>query len=105
MIKHLETKMLIEPDARPVTSQRDKGGSCPADGALQAHSANRRRRRQDEAALEKSTSKKRKLEDRVRVSQEMLRTAVACDARDIVKYFMEEKSCMPDMQTVRLMRH
>ena len=98
-------KMLIEPDARSINTQSDNLGSCPLDGTIQAHSASRRRRRQDETVSGKSGSKKRKLEDRVRVSQEMLRTAVACDARDIVKYFMEEKSCVPDMQTVRLMRH
>ena len=58
------------------------------------------------AVLENIRSdKKRKMEDRVEVSQAMLQTAVACNARDIVEYFMQEKSCMPDMQTVKLIGH
>ena len=48
--------------------------------------------------------KRRKLGDRVRVDQAMLKNAVKCDARDIVEYFMKEKGCSPDMQTVLQMR-
>lgn len=33
----------------------------------------------------------------------MLKMAVKCDARDIVEYFMKEKGCVPDMQTVLMM--
>lgn len=47
--------------------------------------------------------KKRKLEDRVEVNAEMLRLAVKCDAWDIVDYFMKEKGCVPDIQTLALM--
>ncbi|PIL35413.1 hypothetical protein GSI_02139 [Ganoderma sinense ZZ0214-1] len=53
--------------------------------------------------IEPRSAKKRKLGDRVTVSQEMLKTAVKCDARDIVEYFMREKGCAPNMQTVLLM--
>ncbi len=49
------------------------------------------------------SAKKRKLGDRVVVNQEMLKTAVKCDARDIVEYFMGEKGCVPNMQTVLMM--
>ncbi|KAI1796980.1 hypothetical protein LXA43DRAFT_496928 [Ganoderma leucocontextum] len=49
------------------------------------------------------STKKRKLGDRVTVNQEMLKTAVKCDARDIVEYFMREKECVPNMRTVLLM--
>lgn len=47
--------------------------------------------------------KKRKLEDRVRVTKEMLKLAVKCNAQDIVDYFTKEKGCIPDMQTLYLM--
>lgn len=48
----------------------------------------------------KGTRKRRKLEDRIQVTSEMLRVAVKCDARDIVEYFIVEKGCIPDMQTI-----
>jgi hypothetical protein len=47
--------------------------------------------------------KKRKLPDRVQVSPFMLKTAVQCDARDIVEYFVKEKGCAPDLQTLQLL--
>ncbi|KAI0951040.1 hypothetical protein AcW1_008188 [Taiwanofungus camphoratus] len=50
-----------------------------------------------------ASAKRRKLEDRIKVNQEMLKTAVMCDARSIVEYLMKEKGCVPDMQTVLLM--
>ncbi|TFY62595.1 hypothetical protein EVJ58_g3767 [Rhodofomes roseus] len=50
-----------------------------------------------------NSAKRRKLGDRVKVDQEMLKTAVQSDARDIVDYFIREKGCVPDMQTVLLM--
>ncbi|KAF9066098.1 hypothetical protein BDP27DRAFT_1331202 [Rhodocollybia butyracea] len=49
-------------------------------------------------------SKKRKLADRVEVTKEMLKFAVKCNAQDIVDYFTQEKGCVPDMQTLYLMR-
>ncbi|KAG9315072.1 hypothetical protein JVU11DRAFT_4184 [Chiua virens] len=52
----------------------------------------------------KSTRKRRKLEDRVEVTPEMLRTAVKYKAQDIVEYLTREKGCVPDMQTLLLMR-
>ncbi|KAH7884624.1 hypothetical protein F5I97DRAFT_1478915 [Phlebopus sp. FC_14] len=48
--------------------------------------------------------KRRRLEDRVAVTPEMLRTAVRCKAHDIVEYFTKEKGCIPDMQTLLLMQ-
>lgn len=49
----------------------------------------------------KGTGKRRKLRDRVVVTNEMLRIAVKCDARDIVQYFREEKGLVPDLKTLR----
>lgn len=49
------------------------------------------------------TTKRRKVEDRMHVTSDMLRVAVKCDAGEIVKYLMSEKGCIPDMQTLRLM--
>lgn len=50
-----------------------------------------------------SNGKRRKLEDRVEVTPEMLRIAVKCKAQDIVEYLTKEKGCVPDMQTLLLM--
>jgi len=47
--------------------------------------------------------RRRRMEDRVRVGPEMLKVAVKVDAKDIVEYFMKEKGCVPDMQTVLMM--
>lgn len=47
--------------------------------------------------------KRRRLEDRIPVHREMLKTAVKCDARDIVDYLTVEKGCVPDMQTLQMM--
>lgn len=52
----------------------------------------------------KAKGKRRKLEDRVAVTPEMLRAAVKCKAKDIVEYLTREKGCIPDMQTLLLMR-
>ena len=52
----------------------------------------------------KGSGKRRKLEDRVEVTPEMLRVAVKCKAQDIVEYLTREKGCIPDMQTLLLMR-
>lgn len=58
--------------------------------------------RKDRASMGNS-AKRRKLGDRIRVDQDMLKTAAQSDARDIVEYFIQEKGCVPDMQTVLLM--
>ena len=50
-----------------------------------------------------SSAKRRKLGDRLRVNQDMLKTAAQSDARDIVEYFIQEKGCVPDLHTVLLM--
>jgi hypothetical protein len=95
-------KMLIEPNPGSIQVE---ARAFPAEASGQTNSTIRKKRKYAGVTEARTSAKKRKLEDRVLVDQEMLRTAVACDARDIVKYFMEDKSCMPDMQTVRIMRN
>ncbi|KAG2362709.1 hypothetical protein BDR07DRAFT_1332764 [Suillus spraguei] len=58
------------------------------------------RERGPEALKQKGRWKK--LEDRVQVTPEMLKVAVKLDARDIVEYFMTEKGCVPDLQTLQM---
>ncbi|KAL0954788.1 hypothetical protein HGRIS_003737 [Hohenbuehelia grisea] len=48
-------------------------------------------------------AKRRRLEDRMEPSPAMLKVAVKCGARDIADYLMNEKGCVPDMQTLKLM--
>ncbi|OAX37623.1 hypothetical protein K503DRAFT_224743 [Rhizopogon vinicolor AM-OR11-026] len=55
-------------------------------------------------AEQKQKGKKRKLEDRAQVTPEMLKAAVKLNAWDIVEYFTKEKGCVPDMQTLLMMR-
>ncbi|KAJ7716740.1 hypothetical protein DFH07DRAFT_1013395 [Mycena maculata] len=50
----------------------------------------------------KNKNKRRRLEDRMEVTAEMLRAAVKAKARDIAEYFMQ-KGCVPDMQTLRML--
>jgi len=57
----------------------------------------------DNVAKKKGKGKRRRLTDRIEVHRDMLKVAVKCDARDIVKYFTEEKGCIPDMQTLHMM--
>ncbi|KDQ24623.1 hypothetical protein PLEOSDRAFT_1046582, partial [Pleurotus ostreatus PC15] len=47
--------------------------------------------------------KKRKLEDRIQVTSEMLRAAVKSHAKEVIDWLMEEKGCVPDMQTLLLL--
>lgn len=56
--------------------------------------------REDE---EKGTAKRRKLENRMQVTSEMLKVAVKCDARDIVTYLTQEQGCVPDLRTLYLL--
>ena len=86
-------KMLIEPG-------NALQSSSPSESSSDKRVEIRRRHTEENAAG--GRGKKRKMEDRVEVSQAMLQTAIACNARDIVEYFMQEKSCMPDMQTIKL---
>jgi hypothetical protein len=69
-------KLLIEPDASPINTQE---GGKP------------------------SKAKRRRLEDRIAVNSDMLKAAVKRDAKDIVNYFIHEKACVPDLQTLHLM--
>lgn len=48
-------------------------------------------------------AKKRRLEDRLQVTSEMLKVAVKAKARDIAEYFMQEKGCVPDIQTLHML--
>ena len=90
-------KMLIEPDTTPIHEQESETANVASAGG---------KRKRDAGKVEdgKKSTKRRRLEDRIKVDQAMLKAAVICDARDIVKYFMDEKSVMPDMQTLRHMR-
>ncbi|KAG2150620.1 hypothetical protein DEU56DRAFT_38041 [Suillus clintonianus] len=60
--------------------------------------------RESNPAGQKEKGTRRKLEDRAQVTPEMLKVAVKLDARDIVEYLMKEKGCVPDMQTLLMMR-
>lgn len=60
--------------------------------------------RSDAQSSKTKRAKRRKLEDRIKMTSEMLKVAVKCNAGDIVKWLMEEKGCVPDLQTVLLMR-
>lgn len=94
-------KMLIEPDQTPPSKARDDQEiQCRAKGGQYGTLGSKRVR--SEVGSTRRSAKKRRLEDRVVVDREMLKTAVACDARDIVNYFIHEKSCVPDMQTIKL---
>ena len=94
-------KMLIEPDN---TAPSRQGGGDRRKATKDQHwTAGTKRARNDTVTSQRS-GKKRRLEDRVAVDREMLKTAVACNAQDIVLYFVHEKSCVPDMQTLRLIR-
>lgn len=55
-------------------------------------------------AEQKQKGKRRKLEDRAQVTPEMLKVAVKLNAQDIVEYFTKEKGCVPDMQTLLMIR-
>lgn len=96
-------RLLIERDGlqsdykRRRTSEAGSEGSTGRDG-LPAESSQKRDR-----ASAGSNAKRRKLGDRLRVNRDMLKTAAQSDARDIVEYFIQEKGCVPDLQTVLLM--
>jgi hypothetical protein len=51
----------------------------------------------------KGGAKRRRLEDRMEVTPEMLKAAVKCNARDIAEYLMQEKGCVPDIQTLHML--
>jgi len=58
-----------------------------------------------ERSAEIGRGKKRRLQDRIIVTPDLLKAAVICGAGDIVEYFSEEKACVPDMQTLQLLWH
>ncbi|EIN10010.1 hypothetical protein PUNSTDRAFT_133780 [Punctularia strigosozonata HHB-11173 SS5] len=62
-----------------------------------------RKRKRGEREVVRSSSKRPRLEDRLKCNVEMLRIAVKEGAMDIVQYLREEKGCVPDMKTLRIM--
>jgi len=54
----------------------------------------------DERRKSSGSGKRRKLGDRVVVTAAMLTVAVKNQATDIAEWLMQEKSCVPDMQTL-----
>lgn len=48
-------------------------------------------------------AKRRRMEDRMKVTPALLQTAVRHDAMDIVDWMMRDKGCVPDMKTISLM--
>lgn len=97
-------KMLIEPDSAPPVNSDVIGAGQVQVGRSDATVALSKKRIRSDIEIPSKSAKRRKLEDRVTVDREMLKTAVACNAQDIVVYFVHEKSCVPDMQTLKLMR-
>lgn len=96
-------RLLIERDGPRQSSKRPKtiaGGPRVVTGkdGMPTNPA-----RGSDAATSDNGAKRRKLGDRVQVNQEMVKTAAQSNARDIVEYFIHEKGCVPDMQTVLLM--
>ncbi|KAH9928712.1 uncharacterized protein B0H18DRAFT_1210218 [Fomitopsis serialis] len=96
-------RLLIERDGPRQTYKRprmrDEGpGVVTGRDGISADSA-----RGNDTVTRDNGAKRRKLGDRVQVNQEMVKTAVQSNARDIVEYFIHEKGCVPDMQTVLLM--
>ncbi|KAJ6607391.1 hypothetical protein B0H10DRAFT_558324 [Mycena sp. CBHHK59/15] len=59
--------------------------------------------RADQGGRGKGAAKRRRLEDRMEVTPEMLKAAVKCNARGIAEYFMQEKGCVPDIQTLHML--
>ncbi|KAJ7650408.1 hypothetical protein FB45DRAFT_731527, partial [Roridomyces roridus] len=56
-----------------------------------------------DGAQSRGKNKRRKLEDRMEVTPDLLKAAVKAKARDIVDYFTQEKGCVPDMQTLQML--
>lgn len=93
-------KMLVERDGRQ--------GIEPVDGAQNSSSTQTDGIQGTDNACRVGKSKlkagkKRKLEDRIQVTSEMLRAAVKSHAKEVIDWLMEEKGCVPDMQTLLLL--
>lgn len=90
-------RMLIEPDGSTAPTKDEVQPLCAEENTKLLG----KRRREPECQKEgRRKVKRRKMEDRIVVDQEMLNVAVRCDARDIVDYFIKEKGCTPSIQTV-----
>jgi len=48
------------------------------------------------------STKKRRLDDRVPSTLEMLKRAIKHEAENVAKYFLDEKCLVPDLETIRL---
>lgn len=95
----LLVRLLLERDGPSSVYKRRKSSEAePVASTGDGPSAEKR-----DATSVGSSAKRRKLGDRMRVNQDMLMTAAKSDARDIVEYFIQEKGCIPNMQTVLMM--
>lgn len=47
---------------------------------------------------------KRPIPRRTAISKEMLKAAAKCESQDIIEYFVVEKKCMPDVETIAIMK-
>lgn len=94
-------RMLLERDADEgvveVEPQRSADGERAMDGSISEQGSPSSPVRR---SPQKKSGKRRRLEDRIEVTQSMLRLAVQRDARDVVEYFMS-KGARPDMATLR----
>lgn len=95
-------RMLVEPGYTPPTT------SITASLASRRSSFGRRigavgPGKGDENASVASGAKRRRMEDRMKVTPKLLQTAVRHGAMDIVDWMMNEKGCVPDMKTISLM--
>ncbi|KAH9944852.1 hypothetical protein B0H21DRAFT_862301 [Amylocystis lapponica] len=96
-------RMLIEPDASVEIRREEKGKTGVGRSVMERPRRVGEKRKAGTDGGGGRSTKRRRLQDRVKVSQEMLKVAVQCDARDIVEYFTKEKGCIPDIKTLILM--
>lgn len=89
-------RMLLERDADEGVVEVEPRRSADRERASEQESPSNTMRR----SPQKKSGKRRRLEDRIEVTQSMLRLAVQRDARDVVEYFMS-KGARPDMATLR----
>ena len=96
-------KLLVEREAYSfATSSPSPSNSTTRTDTEGGLSSGNRRKRTDDASSR--PNKRRRLADRLQPTPMMVKTAVRCNARDIVQYFVREKGCVPDMETLALMR-
>ncbi|KAJ8521140.1 hypothetical protein ONZ45_g2141 [Pleurotus djamor] len=106
-------KMLVERDGRKAVIVDDAHVDAGAPIAQQANFSGERAigdgngnsvgERGGHKVTKLAPGKKRRLEDRIEVTPEMLKVAVRCQAKEVVDYLTKEKGCVPDMQTLLMM--